>query len=92
MNPQACRLGQFHGLRVDRACVAIKHDVGDAVGVDQVGKISGPVFFRVTVGDISCSAKPESTVARVKADAPYLTASFAQHFSEPVEKWPVWSL
>ena len=77
---------------MDWACVAIKHDVGDAVGADQVGKISQPIFCRVAVGDITRRAKPECAVTCVHADAPYLTTSFAQHFSEPVEKWSVGSL
>ena len=92
MHPQPALLRLFDGQGMDGARVAIKHDVGDALVLDQPGQGAGPVLGAVAVGDIGGPVAPERPVARVEAHAPYLGPRAAQHNAEPGKERSVRSL
>ena len=92
MHPQPRRLRLCHGNRMDRAGIAVKHDIGDVMGVDQVGKSVRPILNGAAKRDIPRCAEPERAVACVKSDPPDVTARGAQHFGKPMEKGPMGSL
>ena len=92
MHRDPAPLGLGHGGGVDRAGVAVQHDVGDLARGAQVGKGLRPILGAAAIGDIAGRMEPERTVARVKADTAHGHIRAAQHFSKTVEKWSVRAL
>ena len=89
MDAQACGAGKADRLCMDRAGVAIEHQVGHRLLGDQHAQPRGPVLDRAGIGDIAFAVVPERAVALVEPHAPHLCPGRAQHLAEPVEERPV---
>ena len=89
MDGQTQALGDGDGLGVNRAGVAVKHQVGDAVAGDDLAKCVGPGVGRALERDVVTRAGPERPVAPVEADAPDLCPGGGQHLAQAVKEGPV---
>ena len=71
---------------MDRADVAVKHDVGHAFFGDDAVQVVGPVLGPAAVADEPGRVGPEEFVAGVEADAPDLGTGIAQQPADAVEE------
>ena len=92
VDSQAEGSGDGGRLGVDRAGVAVKHQIGDAFAGNDLAKRLGPVVGAVLVGDIGCGGGPEGAVAPVEADPPDRRPRRRQHLAQTVENGTVRSL
>ena len=86
MDPQAAGAGGCDGLGVDRAGIAIKYDIGDALVAAGLLKKRLPVRQRIAKGNLLRAVAPESLIAGVEANAPDAAACGAQHLAQSVEE------
>ena len=78
MHPQPARASRRHGRGMDRAHVAIKHKVGEALRGNQPVQMGGPVLGSAGVGQVCGAVGPERLVPAVEARAPDLGPGGAQ--------------
>jgi hypothetical protein len=89
MNRQPLSLRDRDRLCVDRAGVAVKHEIGDGLLGDQVAQVVGPVLGLPAKGDVARALGPEGAIAGVEADAPDIRPRPAQHRGQLVKERPV---
>ena len=86
MDTQAAFGGQRAGGGVDGAHVAVKHDVGHALAVQDRGQMRGPVGHAALVAQKAARLGPEELVPRVEAAAPDRRPRRTQQPCQPVEE------
>ncbi len=78
-----------HRLGMDVSGIAVEHDIGYPLLVDQRGKARGPGRLRLGIGDVACAIGPEGGVAPVEANPPDRCPGSPQHRAEPGKKRPM---
>ena len=85
MHGEAARPGTGHGLGMDEARIAVKHEIGDLQRVEPCLEPGGPIALRSGIGQIAHAA-PIGLIAPVEPHAPDLGPGLAQHRAQLTEE------
>ncbi len=92
MDPEAARTGHFDRLRMNGPGIAIEHQIGDALVVEDLGQGCGPSFGVAQKRQIARAVTPEDLIPGIEPHAPDIRTGPAQHLPEFIEKRSMRSL
>ena len=89
MDREAARPRQFNRLRMDGPGIAIEHQIGDALVIEDLGESCRPILGLTEEGQIAAPFAPERLIPGIEAHAPDIRPRPAQHLPELIEERPV---